>query len=45
MWLGTNHGNRRAQRFYEKSGFERIGTKRFHVGERWEDDYVFERPV
>jgi len=45
MWLGTNQANRRAQRFYEKSGFERIGTKRFHVGDRWEDDFVYERRV
>ena len=42
MWLGTNQANVRAQRFYEKSGFERIGTKRFHVGDRWEDDFVYE---
>jgi RimJ/RimL family protein N-acetyltransferase len=32
----------RAQRFYEKSGFRRIGTKRFFVGDHWEDDFVFE---
>ncbi|MGY2877080.1 diamine N-acetyltransferase [Marmoricola sp. URHA0025 HA25] len=42
MWLGTNQANVRAQRFYEKSGFERVGTKRFHVGGRWEDDFVYE---
>jgi diamine N-acetyltransferase len=40
--LGTNQRNERAHRFYEKSGFERIGTKRFKVGDRWEDDYIFE---
>ena len=45
MWLGTNQANVRAHRFYEKSGFERVGTRRFHVGGRWEDDYVFERRV
>jgi ribosomal protein S18 acetylase RimI-like enzyme len=45
MWLGTNQANHRAQRFYEKTGFERIGTRRFHVGDRWEDDYVFELRV
>ena len=45
MWLGTNQANVRAQRFYEKSGFERIGTKRFHVGSRWEDDFVYERQL
>ena len=42
MWLGTNQANVRAHRFYEKSGFERVGTRRFHVGGRWEDDFVFE---
>lgn len=42
MWLGTNQGNVRAQRFYEKSGFTRVGTKRFWVGDHHEDDFVFE---
>jgi ribosomal protein S18 acetylase RimI-like enzyme len=42
IWLGTNLANVRAQRFYEKSGFEKVGTKRFHVGDRWEDDFVYE---
>jgi len=42
IWLGTNQANVRAQRFYEKSGFDRIGTKRFWVGDHFEDDYVFE---
>lgn len=42
IWLGTNQHNVRAQRFYEKSGFERVGTKRFWVGDHWEDDYVLE---
>jgi ribosomal protein S18 acetylase RimI-like enzyme len=45
VWLGTNQENLRAQRFYEKSGFARVGVKRFHLGDRWEDDYVFERPL
>ena len=43
VWLGVNQENERAQRFYTKSGFERVGTKRFLVGDRYEDDYVFER--
>jgi tRNA (guanine37-N1)-methyltransferase len=43
MWLGTNAANARAQRFYEKAGFERVGTRRFQVGERLEDDVVMER--
>jgi GNAT superfamily N-acetyltransferase len=45
MWLGTNQHNTRAQRFYEKSGFRRVGTKRFWVGDHYEDDYVFELAV
>jgi diamine N-acetyltransferase len=45
IWLGTNQANVRAHRFYEKSGFERVGTKRFKVGARWEDDFVFELPL
>jgi ribosomal protein S18 acetylase RimI-like enzyme len=43
VWLGVNQQNERAQRFYTKSGFTKVGTKRFLVGERYEDDYVFEQ--
>jgi diamine N-acetyltransferase len=43
LWLGVNQENERANRFYAKSGFERVGTKRFLVGERYEDDFVRER--
>lgn len=43
VWLGVNQQNERAQRFYAKSGFERVGTKRFLVGGAFEDDYVMER--
>jgi diamine N-acetyltransferase len=42
MWLGVNQENGRANRFYEKNGFALVGTKRFLVGERYEDDYVRE---
>lgn len=45
MWLGVNQQNERAQRFYTKSGFGRVGTKRFLVGGEYEDDYVMERPL
>lgn len=45
IWLGVNQENARAQRFYEKQGYERIGTKHFLVGGRLEDDYVFERAL
>ena len=41
-WLGVNQLNARANRFYEKTGFLRVGTKRFLVGEIYEDDFVRE---
>ena len=40
VWLGVNNENARANRFYEKNGFVNVGTKRFKLGERWEDDFV-----
>lgn len=43
VWLGVNQFNARANRFYEKNGFERVGTKKFLVGDVWEDDFVRER--
>ncbi|WP_285114086.1 N-acetyltransferase [Leifsonia sp. fls2-241-R2A-40a] len=45
MWLGVNEENARAQRFYGKHGFERVGTKHFLVGDRYEDDWVMERAL
>ena len=45
VWLGVNQQNERAQRFYGKSGFERVGIKRFLVGGVYEDDYVMERAL
>ena len=40
VWLGVNQENARANRFYEKQGFALVGTKRFLVGDRYEDDFV-----
>ncbi|WP_202566021.1 GNAT family N-acetyltransferase [Agreia sp. COWG] len=45
IWLGVNEENARANRFYEKNGFERVGTKRFLVGDNYEDDFVRERAL
>ena len=45
IWLGVNQENERANRFYEKQGFEKVGTKHFLVGERYEDDFVRERAL
>ncbi|HEY5855482.1 MAG TPA: GNAT family N-acetyltransferase [Aldersonia sp.] len=43
MWLGVNQHNRRAQRFYAKHAFERVGTKTFQVGQQTHHDYVMLR--
>ncbi|MEP6481335.1 MAG: GNAT family N-acetyltransferase [Rhodoglobus sp.] len=40
MWLGVNQENERANSFYEKRGFAKVGTKRFLVGDRYEHDFV-----
>ena len=43
-WLGVSEENVRANAFYARHGFEQVGRKRFHLGDRWEDDFVRERP-
>ena len=43
IWLGVNQQNARAQAFYAKHGFERVGTKRFTVGTETHDDFVLVR--
>ncbi len=43
VWLGVNQRNERANRFYDKNRFAKIGTKRFLVGDEWHDDFVRER--
>ena len=45
VWLGVNSQNARAIRFYEKSGFSRVGTKSFRLGSTVEHDFVLERTV
>lgn len=45
VWLGVNEHNARAIRFYDKHGFVTVGTKRFRLGDLWEDDFVKERPL
>jgi ribosomal protein S18 acetylase RimI-like enzyme len=42
VWLGVNNQNAKAIRFYEKSGFERVGTKAFTLGNTVEHDFVME---
>lgn len=45
VWLGTNDGNARARRFYEKHGFELIGARTFVVGGVQCRDVVYERLI
>jgi tRNA (guanine37-N1)-methyltransferase len=40
VWLGVNQQNAKANRFYEKHGFENVGTKHFRLGAKIEDDFV-----
>lgn len=42
VWLGVNSQNAKAIRFYEKSGFTRIGTKSFTLGDAVENDFILE---
>lgn len=44
-WLGVNELNDRAIRFYEKSGFKKVGTKKFLLGGVYENDYTLERAL
>lgn len=45
MWLGTNEANTRAIRFYERTGFEQIGTRSFDVGGSTAKDVVLARKL
>ena len=45
IWLGVNSQNARAIRFYEKSGFRKVGSKSFRLGSTVEHDFVMERAV
>jgi len=45
VWLGVSEENSRANAFYARHGFEVVGTKRFHIGDAWEQDNVRERAL
>lgn len=45
IWLGVSEENARANAFYTRHGFEQVGTKRFHIGDAWENDHVRERAL
>ncbi|WP_439032774.1 GNAT family N-acetyltransferase [Gordonia terrae] len=45
VWLGVNQENARAQRFYAKMDFTRVGEKTFTLGSSTEHDYVLTREL
>jgi ribosomal protein S18 acetylase RimI-like enzyme len=45
VWLGVWHRNLRAQKFYRKWGFERVGDHPFQFGRQAQTDEVFARPL
>jgi diamine N-acetyltransferase len=45
LWLSVWQENPRAIAFYQKSGFESIGTGKFLMGEELQDDFIMERAV
>jgi ribosomal protein S18 acetylase RimI-like enzyme len=42
VWLGVNKLNVRANRFYERSGFAEVGSKKFQLGTEVHDDFIRE---
>lgn len=45
LWLNVNFANHRAQRFYAKHGWERVGYVDFVVGEAAHHDPVYQKRV
>lgn len=43
LWLGTNQANARAIGFYERVGFDQLGTREFDVGGTMAKDVVLAR--
>ncbi|RVW04002.1 GNAT family N-acetyltransferase [Rhodococcus xishaensis] len=45
VWLGVHQENERAQRFYVKNGFKKVGTRTFRVGAQTLHDFVMQRSI
>lgn len=45
MWLGVWEFNYRAQKFYEKLGFQKVGTHVFQLGSDAQTDWVMEKKL
>ena len=44
IWLGVWSGNDKAQAFYAKRGFAKVGEYRFRVGETLDHEFIMRRP-
>ena len=45
IWLGVWEFNFRAQKFYERRGFTRVGEHVFHLGSDPQTDWILQRPL
>ncbi len=45
VWLGVWSGNHRAQRFYARYGFEKVGEYGYPVGEVTDHEFIMRRPA
>jgi ribosomal protein S18 acetylase RimI-like enzyme len=45
MWLGVWEYNYRAQKFYEKVGFKKVGSHIFQLGSDAQTDFVMEKKL
>jgi ribosomal protein S18 acetylase RimI-like enzyme len=45
IWLGVWEGNPRAQRFYEKWGFEKFSEHDFYMGEERQTDWLLRKKI
>ncbi len=43
IWLGVFSGNPRAQRFYERLGFKKVGEHTFKVGDRVDQEFTYRK--
>lgn len=43
VWIGVWSGNERAQRFYARRGFVKVGEYRFRVGETLDHEFILRR--
>jgi ribosomal protein S18 acetylase RimI-like enzyme len=45
LWLGVWEHNARARKFYDRWGFQRVGSHGFQLGQDLQTDFILARPV